>query len=168
MLKKVTAKKGRIFFWNAIKHFSTNLWWINNDSITPEEKKVFKNEPKETTKVFDNSYTNIEETTFGNRTSSIGGSNFQYRDRATIKKIIGFYKNVPSVRSVSLWRFINDIILPIIQTLLSNFVSTYRKYYSANNVLIENWKKNLDNNKIVGACFMDLSKPFIAYLMIAL
>ena len=54
-------------------------------------------------------------------------------------------------------------MLPIIQTFLSNFVSAYRKHYSANHVLIsltENWKKNLNNNKIVGVNFMDLSKAF--------
>ena len=42
-------------------------------------------------------------------------------------------------------RFINDSMLPIIQTFLSNFVSVYRKYYSSNHVLIsllENWKKS--------------------------
>ena len=60
-------------------------------------------------------------------------------------------------------KFINDSVLSIIQTFLSNFVSTYRKHYSANNVLIsliENWKNNLDKNEIVGAVFMDLSKAF--------
>ena len=49
------------------------------------------------------------------------------------------------------------------ETFLSNFVSAYRKQYSANNVLIsllENWKKNINNNKIVGAVFTDLSKAF--------
>ena len=54
-------------------------------------------------------------------------------------------------------------MLPVIQILLSNFVSAYTKRYSARNVLrslMENWKKNLDNNKIVGAVFMDLSKAF--------
>ena len=59
--------------------------------------------------------------------------------------------------------FITDIMLPIIQTILSNFSSAYRKHYSANHVLIslrENWKKNLDNNDIVDAVFMDLSKAF--------
>ena len=32
-------------------------------------------------------------------------------------------------------RFINDSMLPIIQTFLSNFVPAYRKHYSANHVL---------------------------------
>ena len=60
-------------------------------------------------------------------------------------------------------RFINDSMLSIIQTFPSNFVSAYRKHYSANNVLIslkENWNKNLSSNKIVGAVFKDLSKIF--------
>ena len=60
-------------------------------------------------------------------------------------------------------RFINDSKLLIKQTFLSNFVSANRKHYNAKNVLIsliENWKRNLDNNKIAGAVFMDLSKAF--------
>ena len=52
-------------------------------------------------------------------------------------------------------------MLSTIQTFLSNFVSAYRKHYSANKIsVIENWKKNLGKNKIVGAVFMDLSKAF--------
>ena len=54
-------------------------------------------------------------------------------------------------------------MLLTIQTFLSKFFSAYRKHYSANHVLtslIENWKKNLDNIKIVGAVLMDLSKAF--------
>ena len=54
-------------------------------------------------------------------------------------------------------------MLPIIQTFLSNFVSAYRKHYSANHALIsliENLKKNLDNNRMVRVVFMDLSKAF--------
>ena len=55
-------------------------------------------------------------------------------------------------------------MLPIKQNFLSNFVLASRKHYSANNILIsllENWKKNLENNKIIGAVFMDLSKAFV-------
>ena len=60
-------------------------------------------------------------------------------------------------------RFINDSMLSIIQTLPSNFVSAYRNHYSENNLLIslkENWNENLNNNKIVGAVFTDLTKTF--------
>ena len=59
--------------------------------------------------------------------------------------------------------FIDYTTLPITQSFLSNFVSAYRKDYSANHVLIrliENWKKNFHNNKIVGAVFMDLPNAF--------
>ena len=57
--------------------------------------------------------------------------------------------------------FINNSMLPVIQTFLPNFVSAYRKHYIANHVLIrlvENWKKNIHNNKLVGAVLMDISK----------
>ena len=42
-------------------------------------------------------------------------------------------------------------MLPIMQNILPNFVSAYGKHYSTNHALIsliENWKKNLDSNKI--------------------
>ena len=62
-------------------------------------------------------------------------------------------------------------MLAIIQTFLSNFVSAYRKHCRENHELtsvIENWEKNLSNNKI-GAVFMDLPKAFdcIPHLLIA-
>ena len=60
-------------------------------------------------------------------------------------------------------RFINESMRVIIQIFLSNFVSAHMKHYSANQVLIgleENWKKNLDNNKIIGTVFKDLSTIF--------
>ena len=41
---------------------------------------------------------------------------------------------------------------------LSEFVAAYRKCYSSSHVLIrlvENWKKELDNKKYVGALLMD-------------
>ena len=60
-------------------------------------------------------------------------------------------------------RVINDSMLSLKQTLLSNFVSAYRKHYNANHVLIsliESWKINLDNDKMIGAVFMGLSKAF--------
>ena len=40
---------------------------------------------------------------------------------------------------------------------LSEIISAYRKTYSTNHVLIENWKKSLDQNKFAAANFMDLS-----------
>ena len=45
----------------------------------------------------------------------------------------------------------------------SPFLSAYRKNYSSQHVLIsliEDWKKNLDNNFVVGAVLTDLSKAF--------
>ena len=46
---------------------------------------------------------------------------------------------------------------------LSEFVSAYRKHYSSQHVLIrllEEWRQNLDQNLIVGAVLVDLSKDF--------
>ena len=52
-------------------------------------------------------------------------------------------------------------ILPIIQALLSDFASTFRKYWNANHVLvnlIHNLKNNLGNYEIGTVAFMNLSK----------
>ena len=48
--------------------------------------------------------------------------------------------------------------------MLSNFIVAHRKTYSSVHVLIgltENWKKHLDNKKVIGAVLMDLSKAFV-------
>ena len=49
------------------------------------------------------------------------------------------------------------------KSILSEFRSAYRKQYSCQHVLlrmIETWRNCLDENKIVGATRMDLSKAF--------
>ena len=46
---------------------------------------------------------------------------------------------------------------------ISNLVSAYSKNYSSQHVLkrlLEEWKKCLDNNYVVGGVRMDLSKAF--------
>ena len=43
------------------------------------------------------------------------------------------------------------------------YVSAYRERYNSQHVLIrhlEKWRQHLDNNKVVGGVFMDLSKAF--------
>ena len=60
-------------------------------------------------------------------------------------------------------RFIHNCISSYADSILSNFISAYRKAYSSNHVLlrlIENWKKSLDNKNFVGTVLMDLSKAF--------
>ena len=45
----------------------------------------------------------------------------------------------------------------------SHFTAPYRKHHSSNHVLLrltEEWKKSLDNKKIIGASIMDFSKAF--------
>ena len=58
---------------------------------------------------------------------------------------------------------INDIMLLVVQTFLSDFASAYRQDYCVNHVLkslLENWITNLNNNEIASASLMDLSKAF--------
>jgi len=60
-------------------------------------------------------------------------------------------------------RFIHNSLKTFVESFLSDFVCAYRKSYSSNHLLIrliENWKKQLDQNKFVGAVLMDLSKAF--------
>ena len=79
--------------------------------------------------------------------------------------------NISNFRPVSvlntfskiLENIIKNQLVPYIETRLSKFVSAYRAKYSSQHVLIrllEEWKQKLDNNKIVGAVLMDLSKAF--------
>ena len=49
------------------------------------------------------------------------------------------------------------------ETLLSTFISAYKKSSGSNHVLlrlIENWKKSRDNKNFVGTVLIDLSKAF--------
>ena len=60
-------------------------------------------------------------------------------------------------------RYIHNSLIPYINKCLSEFVAAYRKCYRSSHALIrlvENWKKELDNKKYVGAILMDLSKTF--------
>ena len=60
-------------------------------------------------------------------------------------------------------RYLLKIIQPYWK-MLSNFIAAHRKTYSSVHVLIgltENWKKHLDNKKVIGAVLMDLSKAFV-------
>ena len=60
-------------------------------------------------------------------------------------------------------RVIKDQIVCGMEKYFSPFFSAYRKNYSSQNILIsltEEWRKNLDNNFVVGAALTDLSKAF--------
>ena len=99
-----------------------------------------------------------------------------YSENAQIANVRPIFKNdertkVKNFRPVCLLnifskiyeRFIQENLTPFVNSFLSEFISAYRKTYSANHVLIrliENWKKSLDQNKFVGAVFVDLSKVF--------
>ena len=59
-------------------------------------------------------------------------------------------------------RYIHNSLSSYAETILSNFISAYKKSYSSNHVLlrlIENWKKSRAKS-FVGTILMDLSKAF--------
>ena len=87
-------------------------------------------------------------------------------DKATKDK-----NSVNNYRPVSVLNFfskfyektIKEQIMSFINSKLSVFLSAYRKNYSTQHVLlrlIEEWKKKLDKNYVVGAILIDLSKAF--------
>ena len=56
----------------------------------------------------------------------------------------------------------NQLVL-YLENIFSPFLSAYRENYSTQHVLIrlvEEWKKHLDNNEVVGGVLIDLSKAF--------
>ena len=60
-------------------------------------------------------------------------------------------------------RYILDAMLEHTNLILYDKISAYRKGYSCQHVLLkltEEWRKHLDNNQVVGAVLMDLSKAF--------
>ena len=60
-------------------------------------------------------------------------------------------------------RYLLNSLSNHIEKILYNFTAAYKKPCSSSHVLmrlIENWKKHLDNKKIVGTVLMDLSKVF--------
>ena len=60
-------------------------------------------------------------------------------------------------------RVTKELIDKAMEKYLSPFISAYRQNYSTQHVLIrllEEWREGLDNNFVVGAVFMDLSKAF--------
>ena len=60
-------------------------------------------------------------------------------------------------------RFLSDQMVSYLNGILSVFISEYGKNYSCQHVLlgiIEMWRRCLDENKVVGAILMDLSKAF--------
>ena len=60
-------------------------------------------------------------------------------------------------------RYYQSKLLPYFNRIMSDKLSAYRRNYSTQHVLlrlIENWRRCLDENKVVGAVLMDLSKAF--------
>ena len=91
-----------------------------------------------------------------------------------IKKKIQFVKKagkllllIHSVFSKIFKRFLHNQINAHFENILFHFLSASRKHFSTQHVLprlIEDWKLHLDNNKVVGAILMVISKAFDSLL----
>ena len=60
-------------------------------------------------------------------------------------------------------RCIHNSLSSYAETILSSFISTYKKSYSSNHVLLRligNWKKSRGNKTFMGTVLMYLSKAF--------
>ena len=71
--------------------------------------------------------------------------------------------SVLPVFSKNFERFVLNSMMEYVNSILSDHISAYRKGYGCQNVLLnltEEWRQYLDNNEIVGAVLMDLSKAF--------
>ena len=100
----------------------------------------------------------------------------RFPNRAKRAAVAPLYKGhdrtqVKNYRPVSILNTISKVyekalkqqIAPFVDKTLSAFLSAYRQKYSSQHVLlrlIEEWKRHLDENLIVGAVLMDLSKAF--------
>ena len=77
--------------------------------------------------------------------------------------------SVLNVFSNAFERYVLNQMMPFFDKILSEFISAYRSRYSSQHVLlrlIEEWRKCLDENKVVGAILTGLSKPLTVYPMI--
>ena len=100
-----------------------------------------------------------------------------FPDDAKIASVIPLDKGKPNKNEISNFRpvsilntfskiyekVIKDQLVSGLDKYLSPFISAYRKGYSTQHVLtrlVEEWRERLDNNYIVGAILMDLSKAF--------
>ena len=98
---KVTAKNGSQLFSSAIKLFR-NREIITNDSIATEEHGILKNDPKETTELFNNFYVNVVETTTEKRKSDLTQSTIPISNIKSrrVKRKIKFCKIKTAVEQI--------------------------------------------------------------------
>ena len=72
-------------------------------------------------------------------------------------------RSVVSTFSKVMEKHFESSMVDYINSILSQYLSGFRKGYSCQHLLLrytEEWRKYLDQNKIVGALLMDLSKAF--------
>ena len=72
-----------------------------------------------------------------------------------------FSKVYENILKTQLVEKINNLFSPFISAYRESYnTHAYRESYNTQHVLIEEWRKNLDNNYFIGAVLMDLSKAF--------
>ena len=133
---------------------------IGDDKIPPKIIKLAAHILKGPIKNIVNQ--SIRQMTFPSRLKSAAVAPFYKCDDKTDKKN---YRPVSVLNSFSkiFEMVIKDQIVPYFDKYLSIFISAYRKRYSSQHVLIrliEEWRDKLDQNLMVGAILMDLSKAF--------
>ena len=85
------------------------------------------------------------------------------KDSSRLNKICFRAVSVLIAYSKVFERYVLNQMLEHVNKILSDKISAYRKGYSTQQVLLkltEEWRKHLDNNQVVGAILMDLSKAF--------
>ena len=105
-------------FWDTVKPFLTNKGFSNNDKIVIEENNQFITDPKNLVKIFNNHYINIVEKTSGQSPSCLGNPLDKTKDENTVKEIIVYYKNHPSIKEIKNNALKNqgEVTLPITKT----------------------------------------------------
>ena len=110
---KATSKT----FWDGVKPFMTNKGKVANENIViecersetikiKEEEEIFLKEneivknDKVLVELFNNHYINIVENAPGLTPENIGNSNNQLNDKLNVEKIIDFYKDHESIKSI--------------------------------------------------------------------
>ena len=103
----------------------------------------------------------------------------KFPENAKLTRVTPIYKNpkdgsrlesthyrpisVLSVFSKVIEKHYETSMIDYVNSILSKYISGFRKGHSCQHVLLrltEEWRKQLDNNKVFGALFMDLSKAF--------
>ena len=140
-------------FWRTVRPFLTNkgILMDNEISLIRNGKTIY--DEKQIAKVINHAYNILEHTT-GNKPTSILNDTKRAK-RAPVAPTDTFSK----ITELAIF----DKLTGHANQLLSIFVSAYRRVCGAQRILagfLEEWREQLDHNKIFGTVLLDLSKAF--------